>query len=54
MPNEPEQNPIIKVLIIVGWVIVTIIVVALCLYVMALSGYFSSPNPIDAIPTFSQ
>lgn len=54
MKNDPEQRPIIKVLIIVGWVFVTIIVVASCLYLMVLSGYFSSPNPIDALPTFSQ
>lgn len=54
MPNEPDQNPIIKVLIIVGWAIVTIIVVAVSLYLMQIFGYFSEPIPVDVLPTFSQ
>lgn len=52
--NERRRNRIFKVVEPILWLIVIIIIVAVCLGAIWAMGYFSVPNPIDAIPTFAQ
>lgn len=51
--SENRKRTIFKVVEPFLWLIMIIIMVAVCLSAMWAMGYFSVPNPIDAIPTFS-